>query len=192
MNSSTSPDQTNPGSFPPFEGNPPSPIADATQRAFESARQAGQSVQQAAQEWSETAKAKSAELIAAQNIRIDRSPGTAVLEAFVIGLAIGMLIRLLQGAGEKPKIDIKHKPTIEEARFHLGSLLLPFFWPVFKSARRQYKRSVEGVQEAVEQVQETDFRKLGRKSAKKVEQWVDKEVAPIAETGFKKLRRLWQ
>lgn len=179
-----------------LSGNPasPTPLADAAQRAAETARQAGHAVQQTAQEWSHAAREKSADFVARQGVRINRNPSGAVVQALLAGLAVGILLRLLQGPRDTRtprKVDVARKPTLEETKFHLGSVLLPFLWPIFQTARRQYARSAEAVQGAVDQVQETDFRKLGRKSAEKVEQWMEDEIQPIAQTGWKKLRQLW-
>lgn len=182
------------GEITPPPPQPASAVSEAAQRAVETAREAGQAVQQTAQEWTDAAKEKSAELIARQNVRVDRNPGRAVIEAFLVGLAIGVLLRLLQSPRrkEKPKkIDVQRKPTLEETKYHLGSVLLPFLWPALQTARRQASRSKEKVQGAIEQVQDTDFRKLGRDSAKKVEKWMDEEIAPVAECGWKRLRNLW-
>ena len=193
---STSPEQPNvPGETPPAAGaNPPSAFSEAAQKAVETTRQAAQSVQQTARDFTDAAKARSAQFVENRKAQINRDPTTALLEALVIGFVIGLLVRLLERSKDSrtPRnIDVEHKPTLEEAKFHVGSLFLPFVWPFYQGARRQYRRSAEKVQDTYSKVKETDLRKLGKKSAKKVEQWVDDEVTPAMECGWKKLRKLW-
>ena len=193
---STSPEQPNvPGETPPATGaNPPSAFSEAAQKAAETTRQAAQSVQQTARDFTDAAKTRSAQFVENRKAQINRDPTTALLEALVIGFIIGLLVRLLESSKDSRttrNINVEHKPTLEEAKFHLGSLFLPFVWPFYRGARRQYHRSAEKVQDTYSKVKETDLRKLGKKSAKKVEQWVDDEVTPAMECGWKKLRKLW-
>jgi ElaB/YqjD/DUF883 family membrane-anchored ribosome-binding protein len=193
MNSSTSPEQPNvPDPAAPTGEN--APLSDAAQKVADAARQTAQRVQESVGEFSESAKARSAEFVENRKAQINRDPATAVLQALLIGFAIGLLVRFLERskpARASKRIDVEHKPTLEEARFHIGSIFLPFVWPFYQGARRQYQQASEKVQDAVEKVKETDLRKVGRKSAKKVEQWVDEEVTPTVECGWKKLRKLW-
>ncbi len=138
----------------------------------------------------------------------------AVVQALAIGFAAGMVVRLLEGKrGAEPEIDVKHKPTLDEAKFHLGSLLLPFLWPAWQKAQESYGKSAETVRDAVGKVKVPDLGKegkkrlkeaeewaereaealsdAGRQKAKAVEEWVEKEILPAAEMGWKKLRKFF-
>lgn len=121
---------------------------------------------------------------------------TGVLKALALGLAIGLVVRLLQGssaAAQKKKqqeIDIAHRPTLKETKYHLGSVLLPFLWPLFHRARSGYERSAEALHEAADHVKSSDLRKMGRKSVKKVEDWFDDEVVPVVKKSRKKIKKL--
>ncbi|MEA3188646.1 MAG: hypothetical protein QOD99_2476, partial [Chthoniobacter sp.] len=122
----------------------------------------------------------------------DRNPSTAILKVFAIGFGLGMLIRFLQRSDDRraeAKIDLQHRPTLDEAKFHLGSLFLPFLWPMFQRARRGYEESAEGLHESVERLKKSDLRKLGRKSAKRVEDWIEDEVLPVVKRSQKKVRK---
>ena len=154
---------------------------------------------------------------------VENNPVAAVIQALAIGFAVGMIVRLIEGSREKePKIDVKHKPTLDEAKFHLGSLLLPYLLPAWEKAREGYGKSAETVREtvkeAVNEVKKGDFAKKGKrhlkefekwvepeaesiaehlaetgqKKAKDVEEWVQKEVLPSAECGWKKLENTFR
>ena len=137
---------------------------------------------------------------------IENNPVAAVVQALAVGFAVGIVVRLIEGSHEKePEIDVKHKPTIEDAKFHLGSLLLPFLWPAWQAAREGYGKSAGTVRETVEKVKSgklakegkeklksaedwtEHFAEIGKKTAKEVEAWVEKEAGELTEAGKKKV-----
>ena len=143
---------------------------------------------------------------------VENNPVAAVVQALAIGFAVGMVVRLIERSHDKePEIDPKRKPTLEEAKFHLGSLLLPFLWPAWQKAQEGYGKSAETVRDTVEKLKKADLSTEGRKHLKKaeewaereaehlaelgktkakdVEKWVEEEILPAAECGWKKLRK---
>jgi hypothetical protein len=145
---------------------------------------------------------------------IENNPVAAVVQALAIGFAVGMVVRLIEGSREKePAIDLKRKPTLDEAKFHLGSLVLPFLWPAWQKAQEGYGKSAGNVRNAVEKLKAANLptegkkqlkkaeewaereaellAELGKKKAKHVEKWVEDEVLPAAECGWKKLRKFF-
>lgn len=189
----------------------PSAVSAAAQKVVESAQQAGESVRQTAQEWTQKARATSTGFVEARKSQMDRNPSSVLLQALAVGFAIGVVIRLLEAPAKKSmtskrkrEIDLEHKPTIEETKFHLGSIFLPFLWPIFQGAQRGYERSTEGVQDALKQAKKTAAQvqkaataaqkagqKSVKKSAKKAGDWVDDEITPVVESGWKKLQKFW-
>lgn len=189
-----SPEPSNFPEVPPLTGEPaPTPLSNATQRVVETAQKASQTVQQTAQDLSAMAKVKSAQFVENQKERMNRNPTEALIEALIIGFAIGLLIRLLERPRDKKpsKVDVSHKPTLEETKFHLGSVFLPFLWPLWAGARKQYERSAEGVQTGLQKVRETDYRKVGKKTVKQAEDWLEEEIMPVAKASCKKARKFW-
>ncbi len=137
---------------------------------------------------------------------VENNPVAAVVQALAIGFAVGMVVRLIEGAWEKqPEIDVKRKPTLEDAKFHLGSLLLPFLWPAWQKAQEGYGKSADSVKDVVEKVKTGKLKKegkerlkeveewaeelaeVGKKKAKEVEKWVEKEAEQLTEAGKKKV-----
>jgi hypothetical protein len=121
---------------------------------------------------------------------IENNPVAAVVQALAIGFAVGMVIRLLEGSREKePEIDVKHKPTLEDAKFHIGSLLLPFLWPAWLKARdvarEGYSKSSGAVHEAVGKVKTGKLTAEGKERLKELENWVEKEAETLAGLGKK-------
>ena len=152
-------------------------------------------------------------------VYVENNPMAAVLQALAAGFAVGLLVRVIEGSRSKdPGIDVKHKPSVDEAKYHLGSLVLPFLWPAWQKAQEGYGKSAEAVREAVreavEKVKNTDLASEGRKhlkkaeqwaereaehlaglgktNAKQVEKWVEEEILPAAECGWKKLQKFFR
>jgi hypothetical protein len=117
---------------------------------------------------------------------VENNPVAAVVQALAIGFAIGMVVRLIEGGREKePEIDVKRKPTLDDAKFHLGSLLLPLVWPAWVKAREGYGKSSETVREAVGKVKAVKLAKEGKERFKEIEDWVEREAETLAELGKK-------
>jgi flagellar motility protein MotE (MotC chaperone) len=118
---------------------------------------------------------------------IESNPVAAVIQALAIGFAVGMVVRLLEGPrGKEPEVDVKHKPTLEEAKFHLGALLLPFLWPAWQKAQEGYGKSADSVRDVVEKVKKGKLTKEGRERLKEVEDWAEE----LAEIGTKKAKEI--
>jgi len=145
---------------------------------------------------------------------VENNPVAAVVQALAIGFAIGMVVRLIEGSRTKEaEIDVKRKPTLDDAKFHLGSLVLPFLWPAWQKAQESYGKSAESVRETVDKLKKSDLSAEGKKrlrkaekwaereadhlasvgktKAKDVEKWVEEEILPAAECGWKKLRKFF-
>jgi len=115
---------------------------------------------------------------------VEENPVAAVVQALAIGFAVGMVVRLLEGPREKEKeIDLSRKPTLDEAKFHLGSLLLPFLWPAWKAAQEGYGKSAETVRELVEQVGKGKLTKEGKQRLAQVEKWAGREAEMLKALG---------
>jgi hypothetical protein len=115
---------------------------------------------------------------------VENNPVAAVIQALAIGFAVGMVVRLIEGSRDKePEIDVKHKPTLDEAKFHLGSLLLPFLWPAWLKAQEGYGKSAEKVKEAVGRVGKGGVAKKGQESLKEIESWAEREAERLAGAG---------
>jgi len=184
---------------PPFAeapAPPPAPLAEAAKTVGDATRNATEAVQETVHDWSEAAKAKSNQFVEAQSAEVDRNPTAAVLKALVLGFALGLIIRFLQSSAadtrekRRREVDVKHRPTLEETKFHLGSIFLPFLWPLFQRARTGYERSAETLEQAAARVKKADLQKAGRRSVKKVEDWIEEEVTPVVKTGRKRIKKL--
>jgi len=122
---------------------------------------------------------------------VENNPVAAVLQALAIGFAAGIVVRLIEASSEKEaKIDVKHKPTLDEAKFHLGSLLLPFVWPAWKKAQEGYEKSADAVLESVEKLKKSDLTSEGKKRLKAAEEWAEREGTELAELGKEKAKEL--
>jgi len=122
---------------------------------------------------------------------IEENPVAAVFQGLAAGFAIGLIIRLLEGPGEKEKkIDPKRKPTIDEAKYHLGSLVLPFLWPAWKAAREGYGKSAKTVHEVIDQVGKGKLTKEGKEKLAFVEKWAGREAELLKKLGKKGAKEL--
>jgi hypothetical protein len=137
---------------------------------------------------------------------VEKNPVASVIQALAAGFAVGMIIRMLDGSRAKePGIDLKHKPTLDDAKFHLGSLLLPFLWPAWMKAREGYGKSADKVRDAIGKVNKEkltregrerlrqaeawaeELAELGKKKAKDIEAWAEQEAEHLTEAGKKKV-----
>lgn len=118
---------------------------------------------------------------------VENNPLAAVVQALAVGFLIGLIIRWLEGPREKgiKEVDVDHRPSLEEAKFHLGSLLLPFLWPAWQKTREKYGESAETIQEAVGKLKKSDLAKIGQKKAKLAAKWADVEAAKLSKSGRK-------
>jgi len=122
---------------------------------------------------------------------VENNPVAAVVQAMAIGFAVGMVVRLFEGAKTRePEIDVKRKPTLDEAKFHLGSLVLPFLWPAWQKAQEGYGKSAETLREALDKVKTGDLTRDGKKHLKKVEEWAEREAERFSEAGKGKAKSI--
>jgi ElaB/YqjD/DUF883 family membrane-anchored ribosome-binding protein len=92
------------------------------------------------------------------------NPVPTVLGALGLGIAIGLAIRYVAPTERKREIEIE-SPL---GKINWSVLSLPFLWPLFKSARKQYEKSTDVVADAM---------KDGVKRLKKVD--VERYAKPI-------------
>ena len=147
---------------------------------------------------------------------VENHPIAAITQALAVGFAVGLAVRLLENTGARePKIDVKKKPSLDDAKFHLGSLLLPLLWPAWQKAQEGYGKSSDSVRDTLDKLKKSDLlgsegrkhlqkaeawaereaehlAKLGKSKARDVEKWVEEEILPAAETGWKKLRKYFR
>jgi hypothetical protein len=122
---------------------------------------------------------------------VEENPVAAVFQALAAGFAIGMIIRLIEGSQEKdPKINLKRKPSLDEAKFHFGSLVLPFLWPAWKAAQEGYGKSADSVRDLVEQVRKGKLNKEGKAKLAEIEKWAGREAEMLKALGKKGAKEL--
>src|SRR5205085_12691284 len=136
----------------------------------------------------ETTKAASANLMRRQVALAEQNPTAALLEAAAVGLIIGVLVQFLLRSAKEDKVDLEHKPSLDEAKYHLGSVLLPFIWPVIKGAKEKYARSVEAAQSVGEKLKDIELPKLPK--VEDMEEWCNESSKPV-EKWWRKMRELW-
>ena len=73
------------------------------------------------------------------------NPVPTILGALGLGIAIGLAIRYAAPNERKREVEIE-SPL---GKFNWSVLSLPFLWPLFKSARKQYEKSADVVGDAV-------------------------------------------
>jgi ElaB/YqjD/DUF883 family membrane-anchored ribosome-binding protein len=95
---------------------------------------------------------------------VRENPVPTILGALGLGIAIGLTIRYAAPSERKREIEVE-SPW---GNFNWSVLSLPFLWPLFKSARKQYEKSADSVADAV---------KDGVKRLKKVD--VERYAKPI-------------
>ncbi len=164
---------------------------DAASSLGAAARDAGERMQEKAEDFWEATKNKSANLMERQMSLAERNPGAAFLEALAIGFVFGVIVRYLLRPTADHDVNVKHKPTIEDTKYHLGSLVLPFLWPLFQKAKHKTAEAADAAHSVYDKVKEVDLGKLGHDSAEHVEHWVNREVAPVVENWWKKMRSVW-
>jgi ElaB/YqjD/DUF883 family membrane-anchored ribosome-binding protein len=118
---------------------------------------------QLSQTWDQTREKASRALERTEHF-VRENPVPTILGALGLGIAIGLTIRYAAPSERKREIEVE-SPW---GNFNWSVLSLPFLWPLFKSARKQYERSADSVADAV---------KDGVKRLKKVD--VERYAKPI-------------
>src|SRR5215468_4488044 len=124
--------------FQPREGD-----IDATGR-----EQLRRATKKASKEISETwdqTKDKASRALERTEHFVRENPVPTILGALGLGIAIGLTIRYAAPSERKREIEVE-SPW---GNFNWSVLSLPFLWPLFKSARKQYEKSADSVTDAV-------------------------------------------
>jgi hypothetical protein len=99
---------------------------------------------QMSQTWDETREKASRALERTEHF-VRENPVPTILGALGLGIAIGLAIRYAGPSERKREIEVE-SPW---GNFNWSVLSLPFLWPLFKSARKQYEKSADVVGDAV-------------------------------------------
>jgi ElaB/YqjD/DUF883 family membrane-anchored ribosome-binding protein len=118
---------------------------------------------QISQTWDQTKEKASVALERTEDF-VRENPVPTILGALGLGIAIGLTIRYAAPSERKREIEVE-SPW---GNFNWSVLSLPFLWPLFKSARKQYEKSADSVADAV---------KDGVKRLKKVD--VERYAKPV-------------
>jgi ElaB/YqjD/DUF883 family membrane-anchored ribosome-binding protein len=96
------------------------------------------------QTWDQTREKASRALERTEDF-MRQNPVPTILGALGLGIAIGVAIRYAAPSERKREIEVE-SPW---GNFNWSVLSLPFLWPLFKSARKQYEKSTDSVADAV-------------------------------------------
>jgi ElaB/YqjD/DUF883 family membrane-anchored ribosome-binding protein len=99
---------------------------------------------QMSQTWDQTREKASPALERTEHF-VRENPVPTILGALGLGIAIGLTIRYAAPSERKREIEVE-SPW---GNFNWSVLSLPFLWPLFKSARKQYEKSADSVADAV-------------------------------------------
>ena len=131
-------DEPLPGQFQPREEEIGSSGREQFRRATE------QVSTEVSQTWDQTRDKASRALERTEHF-VRENPVPTILGALGLGIAIGLAIRY--AAPDEPKREIEIESPL--GKFNWSVLSLPFLWPLFKSARKQYEKSADVVGDAV-------------------------------------------
>ncbi len=99
------------------------------------------------------------------------NPVPTVLGALGLGIAIGLAIRYVAPTERKREIEIE-SPL---GKINWSILSLPFLWPLFKSARKQYEKSADVVADAmkdgVKRLRKMDVERYAKPMRKRWRAW---------------------
>ena len=123
----------------------------------------GQVSKEISRTWNQTVEKASRALEHTDHF-VRENPVPTILGALGLGIAIGLAIRYTASGERKREVEIE-SPW---GKFNWSLLSLPFLWPLFKSARKQYEKSADVV---------TDAMKDGVKRLKKMD--VERYAKPI-------------
>ena len=96
------------------------------------------------QTWDET-KEKAGRARERTEYFVRENPVPTILGALGLGIAIGLAIRYVAPSERKTEIEVK-SPW---GNLNWSVLSLPFLWPMFKSAKKEYERSADAVADAM-------------------------------------------
>jgi ElaB/YqjD/DUF883 family membrane-anchored ribosome-binding protein len=118
---------------------------DIASTGREQFRQATQEVSKhVSQTWDQTREKASRALERTEDF-VRQNPVPTILSALGLGIAIGLAIRYVAPSERKREIEVESPWD----KFNWSVLSLPFLWPLFKSARKQYEKSADVVADAM-------------------------------------------
>jgi ElaB/YqjD/DUF883 family membrane-anchored ribosome-binding protein len=99
---------------------------------------------QMSQTWDQT-KEKAGRALERTEHFMRENPVPSILGALGLGIAIGVAIRYAAPRERKQEFVVESPWE----KFNWSILSLPFFWPLFKSARKKYEKSADAVADAM-------------------------------------------
>jgi hypothetical protein len=96
------------------------------------------------------------------------NPVPTIIGALALGVALGWALRYATAEDEK---EIAAPAGL--GRLNLGSLSLPFLWPLLKSVKEKYDDSAETVKEGVDRLRDLDVKRYTKPLRKRWKAWMD-------------------
>ncbi len=125
---------------------------------------------QMSQTWDQTREKASRALERTEDF-VRENPVPTILGALGLGIAIGLTIRYAAPSERKREIEVE-SPW---GNFNWSVLSLPFLWPLFKSARKQYAKSADVVADAmkdgVKRLKKMDVERYAKPMRKRWRAW---------------------
>jgi ElaB/YqjD/DUF883 family membrane-anchored ribosome-binding protein len=125
---------------------------------------------QMSQTWDQT-KQKASRALERTEDFMRENPVPTILGALGLGIAIGLAIRYAAPSERKHEIEVE-SPW---GNFNWSVLSLPFLWPLFKSARKQYDKSADSVADAmkdgVKRLKKMDVERYAKPIRKRWRAW---------------------
>jgi len=125
---------------------------------------------QMSQTWDQT-KEKASRALGRTEDFMRENPVPTILGALGLGIAIGLAIRYAAPGERKREIEVE-SPL---GKVNWSLLSLPFLWPLFKSARKQYEKSADVVADAmkdgVKRLKKMDVERYAKPIRKRWRAW---------------------
>jgi hypothetical protein len=125
---------------------------------------------QVSQTWDQTREKASRALERTEDF-VRENPVPTIVGALGLGIAIGLAIRYAAPSERKHEIELE-SPW---GNFNWSVLSLPFLWPLFKSARKQYGKSADVVADAmkdgVKRLKKMDVERYAKPIRKRWRNW---------------------
>jgi ElaB/YqjD/DUF883 family membrane-anchored ribosome-binding protein len=98
---------------------------------------------------------------------VRENPVPTILAALGVGIAIGLAIRYASSSEQKTEIEVKSPLGNLDWSF----LSLPFLWPLFKTARKQYESTTEAMKGGVKRLKRIDLDRYAKPIRKRWKAW---------------------
>ena len=125
---------------------------------------------QMSQTWDQTREKASRALERTEHF-VRENPVPTILGALGLGIAIGLAIRYAAPSERQREIELE-SPW---GKVNWSVLSLPFLWPLFKSARKQYEKSADVVTDAmkdgVRRLRKVDVERYAKPMRKRWRAW---------------------